>query len=156
MIKRGLSEDPKHRERMGNRIWLFMHMIDRADWETGIVYDWRDNDEAHDMGLEWRTLQKQRQELEKQGYIFCQLKRGGQNITIHNWRNPRNYSGKVFNPKGTQNSVPSDDESTPEGTPEGTPYPNRDLGTPTMQFKNQESKPKRAYAQKKPHLNYLS
>ena len=43
-IKRGLSEDPKHRERMGMAIWLFMHICDAADWETGKVYDWRDKE----------------------------------------------------------------------------------------------------------------
>ena len=43
-IKRGMSEDPKHRERIGMAIWLFMHMIDAADWETGRVYDWRDKE----------------------------------------------------------------------------------------------------------------
>ena len=39
-VKRGLTQDPKHRERMGNRIWLFLHIIDRADFETGMVYDY--------------------------------------------------------------------------------------------------------------------
>ena len=99
LIKRGLSEDPKHREAMGKRIWLFMHIIDRADWETGIVSDWRDKDEAQDMGLNWRTLQQQRQELDALGYISCAPDGNGQKIVVYNWVNPKNYAGEVVNPK---------------------------------------------------------
>jgi hypothetical protein len=84
-LKRGLSEDPKHRQAMGNRIWLFMHIIDRADWETGIVNGWVDREEAEDMRMSWRTLQDQRQELEELGYITCVQKFQCQDIIIHNW-----------------------------------------------------------------------
>lgn len=136
-IKRGLSEDPKHREAMGNRIWLYMHIIDRADWETGIVYDWRDPDEAQDMSLPWRTLQKQRQELEELGYISCEKKQHCLNIKIVNWVNPKDYSGKIMNKRSstqnsvlcesTQNSVLSNSQSTPQSTQQ--PYAR--LGTPT-------------------------
>ena len=27
-VKRGLSEDPKHRQAMGEAVWLFLHIID--------------------------------------------------------------------------------------------------------------------------------
>lgn len=142
MVKRGLSEDPKHRQAMGNRIWLFLHMIDRCDWETGIAHDWRDEDEASDMGIAWRTLQHQRQELEELGYITCIKRRAAQDIIIHNWINPRNYAGKTLNAKSTrndefdgdettQNQVVSDDESTRKSTRKSTRYPITDSGTPT-------------------------
>ena len=135
-VKRGLSEDPKHRETMGNRIWLFLHILDRADWETGKVFDWRDGDEANDMAMPWRTLQKQRQELAEQGYISCAQTGDKQTITIFNWVNPRNYSGEIINPKGTLISVPL----TEEGTHEGTQPSNRDLGTPPLdKIKDQRS-----------------
>ena len=48
-IKRDLSEDPKHRERMGMAIWLFMHICDYAEWETGICYGWKDKQIAEEM-----------------------------------------------------------------------------------------------------------
>lgn len=148
-IKRGLSEDSKHRDAMGVRIWLFMHIIDRADWETGIVYEWRDRDESHDMNLPWRTMQKQRQELEELGYITCEKKQHGQNIIIHNWIDPRNYGGKILNIRlSTQNSVLSDFESTPQSTPQSTQTSYADLGTPTSSSliidHRSESKPAKA------------
>lgn len=143
-IKRGLSEDPKHRERMGNRIWLYIHILDRVDWETGMVFGWRDRDEAEDMGMPWRTLQQQRQELHDLEYIECIQKKAGLDIRVFNWVNPRNYSGGVVNPKsqGTEISVPSKEEGTEiyvpseikgtvEGTVKGTVQVNRNLRTPT-------------------------
>ena len=88
-VKRGLSEDPKHREQMGMAVWGFLHMIDRADWETGTVYDWRDKDEAEDMGLNERTLRDWRQRLVEKGYISCKQNRRGLDIVIYNWINPK-------------------------------------------------------------------
>ncbi len=35
----------------GEAISLSLHILDRAEWQTGIVYDWRDGDEAADTGL---------------------------------------------------------------------------------------------------------
>ncbi len=116
-VKRGLSEDPKHRKAMGIRIWLFMHMLDRADWETGRVTDWKDKDEADDMDLPWRTLQEQRQELEQLGYITCVKKLHGQDIIIHNWLNPKDYSGKVLN---LSNAVQSTEISVLKSTVQST------------------------------------
>ena len=110
MLKRGLSEDAKHREAMGNRIWLFLHLIDRADWDTGTVHDWRDKDEADDMNMSHLTIRNQRQELETMGYITCQKKQRGQNIVIHNWVNPRNYSGEVLN-QSNRNQLVSEIQS---------------------------------------------
>ena len=128
MVKRGLSEDPKHREAMGNRIWLYLHIIDRADWETGIVYDWRDGNEAEDMGLNHRTLERQRQELADLDYIECKQRKNGQDIAIKNWINPRNYSGGMINKKGTQIFVPQEYKGTHKGTHKGS----NELRTPSL------------------------
>jgi hypothetical protein len=114
---------------MGVKIWLYLYIIDRADWETGIVYGWKDKDEADDFGMSWRTLQQQRQELETDGYIACTQRSHSQDIVIHNWINPREYSGEIYNQndKDTENSVPTNDENinkndegTIQGTTEGT------------------------------------
>jgi hypothetical protein len=104
-IKCGLSRDPKHRRAMANSIWLFMHMLDLADWETGTIELWRDEAEAEEMGMELRTLREQRRELDKQGYITCIQKQHGQKIIIHNWTNPREYSGETYNKKQGDNKV---------------------------------------------------
>lgn len=139
-IKRGLSTDPKHRKAIGDRVWLFMHMIDKADWETGVVHDWKDKDEADDMAMPWRTLQGQRQELAEMGYIACLKRKYGQDIVIHNWTNPRSYGGETLNAKpgskSTEKSVHSDEtESTPESTPESTDQPNSGIRMPTLDSK---------------------
>jgi hypothetical protein len=98
-IKRGLSEDPKHRAAMGECIWLYMHIIDRADWETGIAWEWKDREEAADMGMDVRTLRYQRQKLEKLDYIRCTQKQHSQDVRIMEWINPRDYSAGVVNPR---------------------------------------------------------
>jgi hypothetical protein len=96
-IKRGLSEDPKHRAQMGECVWLYLHIIDRADWETGIAYDWKDEAEAADMGMPVRTLREQRRKLDDLDYITCKQHQYSQDIVIKRWINPRDYSGKVIN-----------------------------------------------------------
>ena len=109
-IKRGLSEDPKHRSQMGECIWLYMHIIDRADWETGIAYDWKDREEAAEMGMSHETLRDQRQKLERLDYIRCDQKQRGQDIKIMEWRNPREYGSEVKNPRIQGDPSPSPSE----------------------------------------------
>jgi hypothetical protein len=104
-IKRGLSEDPKHRNAMGECIWLYMHIIDRADWEKGIAYDWKDEAEAADMGMPLRTLREQRRKLDDLGYISCVQLKHNQNIIIKRWINPRDYGGKVMNSDGIEGDI---------------------------------------------------
>jgi len=134
MIKRGLSQDPKHREKIGQAIWCFMHIIDRADWETGIVYDWKDKDEADDMGINVRTLREWRRVLDESNYITCHQEQYGQRIVIHNWINPRNYSGDVLNP-----FIQGDSFMEPQGTPQGDTQGSRKDVTPTYSSGNQSS-----------------
>lgn len=110
-IKRGLSEDPKHRAQMGECVWLYMHIIDRADWETGIAYDWKDGQEAADMGMSVDTLRRQRQKLEEFDYIRCSQKQRGQEVKIMEWRNPRDYGSEVKNPRLTSHLCGLTDDS---------------------------------------------
>jgi len=83
-IKRGLLE-PKHREMLGIRIWLYIYILDNADWDTGEIREWRDKDAADELQMPWRTLQRQRQQLENDGYISCLQTGDKQSITIHNF-----------------------------------------------------------------------
>jgi len=124
-IKRGLSESPKHRAAMGECIWLYMHIIDRADWETGIVYEWKDQAEADEMGMPIDTLRRQRQKLEDGDYIRCQVKQYGQEIKIMEWKNPRDYGAETQNPRvqGSHETIPQDGQGLNQVT--------RQVKTPT-------------------------
>ncbi|MCP4142519.1 MAG: hypothetical protein GY755_19955, partial [Chloroflexi bacterium] len=119
-IKRGLNE-PKHREAMGMAIWLYMHILDRVDWETGTVYDWRDADEADDMGMNHRTVRSWRRKLEDEGYISTVQKQYNLEISVLNWTNPRNYDGKVLNKKEQRDTknAPSGVQGDTQGDTQG-------------------------------------
>jgi hypothetical protein len=126
-IKRGLSEDPKHRAAMGECIWLFMHIIDRADWETGIAYNWKDEEEAADMGVNPLTLRDQRQKLQRLDYIRCTQKQHAQDIMIMEWVNPRDYSAGVKNRRNELTAPEQDIQGKPEPSPsdfQGKPHGN--------------------------------
>lgn len=117
-IKRGFLQ-PEHRSKMGIRVWLYMFIIDQADWDTGIIYDWTDKNAADELGMPINTLRQQRQELESLRYINCIQEGNHQRIIILKWIDPRSYSGEVMNDtesdnegkvkgnyKGTESSVP--------------------------------------------------
>lgn len=126
-IKRGLNT-PEHRNKMGETIWLFLEIIDLADWETGTIPEWIDSVIAEDIEMNIKTLRRHRQKLESEGYITCVQKQHHQKIIIHAWVNPRNYSGKIKNPKnqGGHARVPSiqGGHLCPQG--------NHQVGTPTF------------------------
>lgn len=133
-IKRGLSEDPKHRAAMGECVWLYMHIIDRADWETGIAFDWKDKEEAADMSLPLDTLRRQRQKLEEGDYIRCFQKQYSQEIKIMEWRNPRDYGCEVKNPRnqGMDETPPSETQGLNQGLNQGIAQ----VETPTSDSKS--------------------
>ena len=120
-IKRGLSEDPKHREAMHEAVWLFMHICDAADWEKGIVYDWRDKEIAADMSLSTATVRGWRNRLSELGYITCQQRQHCLDIIIHNWTNPRDYGGKKTNVRQGDITMSPSKEEKIEGVPQGVP-----------------------------------
>ena len=104
-IKRGLLE-PKHRDKLGIRIWLYLYILDKADWDTGQVLEWRDGDAGDELDMPPRTVRQQRQQLDDTGYITCEQKYRKQVITIHNYTNPRKYDGEVMNNDGDINLSP--------------------------------------------------
>ncbi len=140
-VKCGLSRDPKHRQVMGESVWLFLHMLDTASWDDGIVHDWKDEDAAEEMGMPVRTLREHRRKLAELGYITCNQKQYTQDIVIHNWTNPREYSGKTYNQKqGDTEKEPSESQGDTQGYMQG----NRKDVTPTYNSKNQKSTKKKA------------
>jgi hypothetical protein len=141
-IKRGLSESAKHRAQMGECIWLFMHIIDRADWETGIAYDWRDKDEAAQMEMPLDTLRYQRKKLEELDYIRCKQKQHGQDISIMEWKNPRDYGSETKNPRveGSNGLPPSEFQGSNQGLNQGSNQVTRQIKTPTYSSKIKDHK----------------
>jgi hypothetical protein len=139
-LKRGLSEDPKHRSRMGECVWLFMHIIDRADWETGIAFDWKDREEAADMCMPVDTLRRQRQKLEELDYIRTVQKQHSQNIYIMEWKDPRNYGAEIRNPRnqGSHEQLPSENDEIPQGDNQGL---NEGLNQDSNQVQAQDETP---------------
>lgn len=111
-LKRGLLIDPKHRLALGNRIWLYMYMLDIADWDTGKIIEWRDKDAADELHMPLVTVRNQRREIEEAGYISCSQQHRRQVITIKRWVNPREYSGKVYNTGGEEWDIDDGDDST--------------------------------------------
>jgi DnaD/phage-associated family protein len=142
-VKCGLSRDPKHRQTMGECIWLFLHMIDITDWDSGIVHDWKDEAAAEDMGMPVRTLREQRRKLDELGYITCRQKQYTQDIVIHNWTNPREYSGEVRNKKNQGDSLMEPQKTEQDYSQDDTQgyiQGNRQNVTPTSNSTNQLTK----------------
>lgn len=97
-IKRGLVVEPKHRQKVGSAIWLYLMLIDAADWETGIVDPYKDEDMAVEMAVSKAWIRKQRRVLEEYDYITTkQLGPKGMQIAIMRWVNPKAYDGAVKN-----------------------------------------------------------
>ena len=108
-VKRGILE-PKHRFALGELIWLFIYILDLANWEEGAIMEWTDKGAAEEMDMPLATLRDQRRKLEERGYISTERKRYGLRIIVHNWTNPREYTGKKYNVKA-QSDTQSDTQS---------------------------------------------
>jgi hypothetical protein len=154
-LKRGLLIDPKHRMALGNRIWLYLFMLDVADWDTGKVIEWRDKAAADELQMPLSTVRTQRREIEEAGYISVNQKHNRLVITIKKWVNPREYTGQVYNIGESDQEYPpqestlkqeSDNEGVNEGYIEGvnegiqnlTPLHINHISQVTSQFKKGE------------------
>ena len=107
-LKRGIL-DPKHRRRLGQAWYLFFYMLDLVDWDTGVIYDWKDGDVASDLDIPVATLRDHRRKLEDNLYISTRIKQYGLEITVNKWTNPREYSGQVYN-EVAKNTLPQENE----------------------------------------------
>ena len=136
-VKRGILE-PKHRFALGELIWLFMYILDITNWEEGVIEEWSDKGTAEEMDMPVATLVDQRRKLQDKGYITCERKQHGIRVVVHNWTNPREYTGKKYNEKFPVNTP----INTLVNTPINTPVFN---DTPTFSHSsyNQKSKVKR-------------
>ena len=91
-IKRGIIS-PKHYESIGPAIWLFMYIIDHADFDTGVMYGYNDADAAEEIGAKKRTVRSWRDKLSEGGYITWKKKPYSLNVTVSNWDNPQDNWG---------------------------------------------------------------
>jgi len=129
-LRSGILE-PKHRERLGIRIWLYLYMLDRVDWETGTIEDWRDKDASEELQMPTKTITRQRQEIADAGYITCRQSLHRQVISITNWQDPRSRLLDEGS-HDTQKCVPSDHgthKRVSYGTHKRVPYGPRKVST---------------------------
>ena len=131
-VKRGILE-PKHRFALGELIYLFLFILDITGWETGIIEEWSDKGVAEEMDMPLPTLVDQRRKLQEKGYISCERKQHGIRVIVHNWTNPREYTGKKYNEK-----IPI---NTPINTPTFKDTPTFDVSSYNQksQITNQKS-----------------
>jgi len=122
---------------MGEGVWLFLHILDVASWDDGIAHDWKDEAAAEDMGMPVRTLREHRRKLSELGYITCLQKQYTQDIVIHNWTNPREYTGQTYNKK--QGDSETEPEEKTQGYTQGYTQGSRKDVTPTLDSNNKES-----------------
>jgi hypothetical protein len=118
-MKRGLLE-PKHRITLGIRVWLYLYILDVTDWETGKVLEWRDSSVAHELDMPLDTIREQRMQLQKDKYISCKQKYHRLEITVHNWTNPREYTGQVYNSNMVGESADLVEETVDHGLNDGS------------------------------------
>ncbi len=122
-VKRGILE-PKHRRKLGSAWFLYFYMLDRTNWEDGVIREWRDEAAADELDIPLSTLRNQRRHLEDELYIQTTQKQNCLTIAITNWTNPREYTGKKYNEveqtfEGDQKLTPSNDEGYNQGYNEG-------------------------------------
>ena len=106
-IKRGILE-PKHRRKLGAAWFLYFYMLDKTNWDDGVIYDWKDDAASQELEIPLATLRDHRRKLEDELYIQTTQKQYCLEIAIINWTNPREYSGKKYN------EVPGDNIPLPQ------------------------------------------
>lgn len=132
----------EHREKMGQTIWLFMDLVQHANWKLGIVEKFKDKDAAARLGLPLQTIRNWRYQLRDKGYITCLPGHQSSRIVIHRWRDPSKVNPPMINipekveagemvwggyPKmDTQKSLSQTDP------PELDTHPTSELDTPTL------------------------
>jgi hypothetical protein len=108
-VKRGILE-PKHHRKMGMAIFLYLYMLDNANWEDGIIHEWTDKAAADDLEFPLRTIRDYRRILENGKYIKTSKGQHYQTIIICKWENPKIHDGEIIN-QSSPTALPSDSES---------------------------------------------
>ena len=120
-VKRGLLE-PKHIEALGTAWYLYLFILDSADWETGTIPEWKDRYAADELLKPLTMIREHRKKLVDEEYITCDQNQYSQKITILNWTDPRRYDGVIQN-ASEQSHVkhePQNNDENEQGTGQGT------------------------------------
>ena len=80
-IRRGILES-KHRIKLGAAWQLYFYMLDLVNWETGMIFGWKDKDAACDLEMPVATLRDQRRRLEDELYISTTIKKYGLEVSF--------------------------------------------------------------------------
>jgi len=157
-LKCGILE-PKHRRNLGMAIYLYVYILDHANWDDGIVYEWVDSSVARELEMPLDTVRDHRRLLETQGYITSKQRQHSQDIIIHNWTNPRAYDGEVLNEGEVQDWVEGCTEGcTEDGNGQGiNPAPSYShINTLTNNHKPLSTRSKKASTPKKQRDELIS
>ena len=95
-VKRAILA-PKHVAAIGDAWVLLLYIIDRADWETGVVHDWKADTAADDLGVHVQTIRRWLKRLKAGRYITLRRGQHDSSLVIHKWVNPRTYDSPVLN-----------------------------------------------------------
>ena len=114
-LGRDFAVNPKVRQDLGECIWLYLYMVDKANWETGTIIGWKDADEAAALELNPRTVKDQRQKLDRLGYIDFIQRQRDHDVIIRDWHVPGHWD-TIVNPSvhGPKDEVPTDTLSVPQ------------------------------------------
>ena len=105
-LRRGIL-DAKHIDALGAAWYLFIYILDQADWDSGKIIGWKDQYAADELGVSISQIRYHRQHLEKKEYIICDKRQYDQIITINKWKDPREN-------ESTQNSTLCDSKTESE------------------------------------------
>ena len=94
-VKPGLLS-PEHLQAIGQALWLFLYILDQADWEQGILAGYTDADAAQDFGVSKLTIRRWRIRLVEHNYIDCRQGLHSQTLFVHKWTDPRQQWGAGF------------------------------------------------------------
>jgi len=119
-VRRGILE-PKHRLKIGPAWYLYLYILDRANWEKGVIFEWTDDSAAAELEISIVTLRSHRRRLEDEGYIVTIQRHQRQEITINKWCDPRSNSKLPENGDndGVKNLTPKIDNGDIDGVNDG-------------------------------------
>ena len=119
-VKRGLLE-PKHIEKLGQAWYLYLYILDNANWETGAIPEWKDKYASDELDKPLGMIREHRKLLVSGEYITCKQKQRSQIITILNWTDPRRYDGVLQNESlGKEKHEPKKSKGNSQGKAQGS------------------------------------
>jgi len=106
-VRSGILE-PKHRRKIGSAIFLYLYILDRANWDDGIIHEWSDETVAEELEMPVMTVRYQRRKLENELYIQSQQKYQRMEISITKWSNPKERSTPAQEEAEESEDMPDD------------------------------------------------